>query len=212
MRALNLPTAWEYEVIIYAMMWFISLALSFTQKQKANIELDLFISRLSEKRREVLTAAIYFVSLVFSVIFAYYAFRMFLTSYLINEQGSYFLNVQLWWVKLAFFVGTLLLTVQIIRMLVSQCHILYKRAQENGKELRNNLLMMLPVFAVLSPPAWYLDKCKSTTRPAGHSYLFYLYSAYPLALPWDWWVPAAYTYCLEVWIRWQRSPFRPTVT
>ncbi len=156
MRALNLPTAWAFEITIYCMMWFISLALSFTQSQKGNINLDLFITRFSEKKQEVLQAAAYFLSLVFSTLFAVYAFRMFSTSLAINEKGAYFLSVDLWWVKLAFFAGTLLLSLQIIRMLVSQCRILYLRSKENAREFRGNLLLTLPIFAVLIVGALYL--------------------------------------------------------
>jgi C4-dicarboxylate transporter, DctM subunit len=156
MRALGLPTAWSFEITIYCMMWFISLALSFTQSKKGNINLDLFIGKFSEKKQEVLMAAAYLMSLIFSTLFAVYAFRMFSTSLAINEKGAYFLSVDLWWVKLAFFVGTLMLSIQIIRMLVSQCRILYLRSKENGKELRTSILTTIPIFAVLLVVALYL--------------------------------------------------------
>jgi C4-dicarboxylate transporter DctM subunit len=155
-RAFNNPAPWVYEVTIYMMMWFVVLALSFTQQQKANIEMDIFITRISEKKREVLNVAIYLFSLTFAVIFAFYAFKMFLSSLVTEEIGFYYLTVQLWWVKLSFFVGTLLLALQIIRMLVGQCRILYVRSKENAKELRNNLLLMLPIFAVLLAVSLYL--------------------------------------------------------
>ncbi len=61
-RAFNNPSPWVYEVTIYMMMWFVSLALSFTQQQKANIEMDIFVSRISEKKQEVLMAAVYIMS------------------------------------------------------------------------------------------------------------------------------------------------------
>src|SRR5450759_2077659 len=60
-RIFNQPTAWEYEIVIYIMMWFVSLALSFAQQQKANINMDLFVSHLSAKRQETLLVAVYFI-------------------------------------------------------------------------------------------------------------------------------------------------------
>lgn len=145
----NIPTKWEYEVTIYLMMWFVSLALPFAQRQKAHIDLDLVLNRIPAKMREALMLAVYFISLIFSIIFTYYGFRMFYTALMVEEKGVYYLGIPLWPIKIALFIGTLLLTIQIVRMLVSHCHLIYQRHKENPKELRNNVLLTLPIFAIL---------------------------------------------------------------
>ncbi|MFC1872000.1 TRAP transporter large permease subunit [Chloroflexota bacterium] len=141
------PQKWEYEIVIYLMMWFVFLAMSFSQKQGAHIQVDLLTQRLPETSRQILSLATYSISLFYTTLFSYYAFKLVTASYAVHERGMYYLSVQVWPVKIAVFVGMVLLSLQTLRSFIRHCYIMYQQRSENPRALRKGLLVILPLFA-----------------------------------------------------------------
>jgi len=112
-RFFNSPTIWAYELIIMTSAIYVIMITSYGLQKGSFVCVDVISSRLSQKTARIimlLTYFLFFLPFVGGILPSAYNFAR--TSILIGERSWSFWGQPVWPVKLALFVGLVLLLIQ----------------------------------------------------------------------------------------------------
>jgi len=154
----NKPTKWTLEVSVFILIWFGFISLAYVQQSRKHISVDLLLHAMKERTRLAWDILGLLFSLLFAVIFTYFAYDFFSEAWLTNEESPDMLSAPMWIPKLALLFGPGLLILQLLKDLCSDGwrFLSYRKAPWLGFDLKN--FLPIPIFLTALAVAWALLK------------------------------------------------------
>jgi len=154
-RYLGAPTTWVVEISGYSMIWFTFFSAAYGLRVGSHIQVDVLITRLSPRTRNILDIFNYSIILAYTLIILYYSWINFADAVDIGERSSTMLKVHMGWLYGGVVIGCLLLITQSILFLVKAIVQAFQNRLEGGIHLLDNLSILIPVyFALTAASAW----------------------------------------------------------
>jgi len=114
---LNAPTTWSLEISVILTMWGTFLGVAYTLQQGGHTQVDLIVSRLSERVRRILKIFIYLFVLLFSIFLTWASLVPAIEAYLIKEVTQSYTRTPLVILMISIPIGGILLILEIVREL-----------------------------------------------------------------------------------------------
>jgi TRAP-type C4-dicarboxylate transport system permease small subunit len=124
---LNAPTTWSLEISVILTMWATFLGIAYTLQQGGHTQVDLVVSRLSERSRRVLRIFVYLFVLLFSIFLTWASLVPAIEAYLIKEVTQSYTRTPLVILMISVPIGGFLLILEIVRELTGMF-----RLRKNG--------------------------------------------------------------------------------
>jgi len=115
---LNAPTTWSLELSVILTIWATFLGVAYTLQQGGHTQVDLIVSRLSERSRRALKIFIYFFILLFSIFLTWASLVPAIEAYLIKEVTQSYTRTPLVILMIPIPIGAILLIIEIVRELI----------------------------------------------------------------------------------------------
>jgi TRAP-type C4-dicarboxylate transport system permease small subunit len=110
----NSPVAGVFELNEVMLVVCVFMGLTWTQMDRGNIRVEIFLLKLSPRWRHILDAFSWIVTLCFVSILFYMSYKGFLDSYRIREFRWGSVQMPIWWAKGLVPFGLLLLMLQLL--------------------------------------------------------------------------------------------------
>jgi len=155
MRYFGAPTTWVVEISGYSMIWFTFFSAAYGLRVGSHIQVDILISRLSPRTRNILDIFNYSLILAYTLLILYYSWINFADAVDMGELSSTMLRLHMGWLYGGVAIGCLLLITQSLLLLVKAIVQAFQNRLEGGIHLLDNLSALLPVyFALMAASAW----------------------------------------------------------
>ena len=155
MRYFGAPTTWVVEISGYSMIWFTFFSAAYGLRVGSHIQVDILISRLSPRTRNILDIFNYSLILAYTLLILYYSWINFADAVDMGERSSTMLRLHMGWLYGGVAIGCLLLITQSLLLLVKAIVQAFQNRLEGGIHLLDNLSALLPVyFALMAASAW----------------------------------------------------------
>jgi len=106
-RVLNRPIQGANELAIFTLVAVVYLGIPNCESNRKHIKIDVLTKRLPQKIRQYFFSSVYFLSFFFLIFIVYSAGRSFIYAYETKEALSGTINLILWPIKMAIFIGLL---------------------------------------------------------------------------------------------------------
>jgi len=152
--AFNMPTRWAGEYTTYALIAFSFLSAAYVAKRGGHVNVDIIISRLSERTKLGVELVNHALGAIFFVIFSYNAIVMTQTSIRLQARAITILETPLWTTYIPVVVGAILLTLQLARIAISKGVLLSHTKGDSEKQSSifapiDKLYVFLPIYFAL---------------------------------------------------------------
>ncbi len=147
----NSPTTWSFDISIYLILAAMFLTASYTARQEGHINVDFLTSRLSGSTRAILEAITLTWTVVFCLVLLWSSARMLNVSIAQHIRDSTFLGTPLAVPQGAFFVGIVVLTLQLIKMTVERYDSAFKRNRDENDKAEASFMRAVDKPWILVP-------------------------------------------------------------
>jgi TRAP-type transport system small permease protein len=117
------------EYAAYLLVAFGSMALAYTFKSEGHIRVDLILSKLSPRKREIVDLLCTAAGFVVFTYMVFQAWGQVHGSYLSGETSMYYSKTPLWVPQASIFVGTVLMALQLLSTMAT----LFRRLSKGGR-------------------------------------------------------------------------------
>jgi C4-dicarboxylate transporter DctM subunit len=155
-KIFNSSTPWIFPASLFIMVWFPFLAAASVTKDGRQIKVDLLFTRLSEKLRIRLNILNYFFSLVFIITLGYYGLKKCIEAYTQGITSTESLLYPQWLLDLVFPVTSILVCLQIARLVYTELTRLRTNKSTHGVGWRGNSYLVLSAYLCLIALGVYL--------------------------------------------------------
>ena len=123
-RLFDSPTTWVFPLSLFVMVWFPLLAAPLGIKEKKQITVDFLFSRLSTRLQIKLNIINYIISLLFVLVLGYFGLHMCTDAFAKGITSNELLRYPKWLLFLIFPLSTLLMALQIVRVVYFEIKLL----------------------------------------------------------------------------------------
>lgn len=112
------PTIWTTEISQYFLAALCFLGASYALKHKGHIMVDLFVSRLSSRTRNIFDAIVGLAALLFCAVLGWQGYLLWYEALTLQFTSETILTVPLWIVYIVFPIGMFLLCLQYVTEII----------------------------------------------------------------------------------------------
>lgn len=116
-RKLGKPTTWTFDLSNWFQLAIVFFGLAYTQRVRANIQVDLFARRLPLRQQVMLRVFGYAVGVVTMGLMVWQGSLMVLDAIATNQMTREMTRIPAWWTMWVIPLGSLVVTLQLLRQL-----------------------------------------------------------------------------------------------
>jgi len=124
------PTTWSQEVAIYIFTWTMFAGAAYTLQAGKHIHIDILLSRLPHKPRQIIEAFTGFLGFLFCAYVTYQAWNFVILAIQMKKLSSTTLRVPVWTIEASVLVGFLLLSIQYLFIVLDRVQKIVKGEAE----------------------------------------------------------------------------------
>lgn len=153
----NSPTTWTLQVCVYILIWFGFISLAQVQRTGRHIRVDLLLHQMQARTRMLWDMIGMLFSIVFVVIFTWFAWDFFHEAWSSGEVSPDMLASPMWIPKVGLVIGPALFLLQIVRDLGGKSMaFVYFQGPAEEKNITAGNIAGIVVYLALLAGAWWL--------------------------------------------------------